>query len=143
MQFRGPAQALTRKTPLAPDVDLAAIGSSTRLTGFSGADLAALIREACVASLRQSMVTGDGRMSAALVGMHHFELAMRQVQPSVSRKDQRMYDGLRLRLRSARGHLQPEEAAPSEAPAQPPDADAAGREGGGEDTDGNEPMAIA
>ena len=40
--------------------------------------------------------------------MRHFELAMQRVQPSVSRKDQRMYDALRTKLRSTRGHLQPE-----------------------------------
>ena len=51
-------QALSRKTPLAGDVDLSVIGVSARLTGFSGADLAALVREACVCSLKESMVGG-------------------------------------------------------------------------------------
>ena len=44
--------ALTRQTPLAPGVDLAAIGAGPRTAGFSGADLAALVREAAVASLK-------------------------------------------------------------------------------------------
>ena len=51
-------QALSRKTPLAGDVDLSAVGVSARLTGFSGADLAALVREACVCSLKESMGGG-------------------------------------------------------------------------------------
>jgi ribosome biogenesis ATPase len=44
--------ALTRRTPLAPDVDLAALGAGPRTEGFSGADLAALVREAAVVSLK-------------------------------------------------------------------------------------------
>ena len=45
-------QALARRTPLAPDVDLASIGSGPRTEGYSGADLAALVREAAVTSLK-------------------------------------------------------------------------------------------
>ena len=44
--------ALTRRTPLAPGVDLAGLGAGPRTAGFSGADLAALVREAAVASLK-------------------------------------------------------------------------------------------
>lgn len=47
-------QALTRATPLAADVDLAAIGTSAATEGLSGADLAALVREAAVTSLKVS-----------------------------------------------------------------------------------------
>lgn len=120
--------ALTRRTPLAPGVDLEALGASPALTGFSGADLAALVREACVLALKESIAgslgAGTGASLAArsaaagppLVSAAHFAAAAQRVQPSVSRKDQRMYDALRLRLRSARGHLRPEEggAAPTE-----------------------------
>ena len=49
--------ALTRRTPLAPGVELAAIGASARTAGFSGADLAALVREAAVASLKARRVS--------------------------------------------------------------------------------------
>ena len=45
-------QALTRKTPLAVDVDVAAVGASPHCHGFSGADLAALVREACICALK-------------------------------------------------------------------------------------------
>ena len=45
-------RALARRTPLAPDVDLAAVGGGPRTEGYSGADLAALVREAAVASLK-------------------------------------------------------------------------------------------
>lgn len=45
-------QALTRKTPLAVDVDVEAVGASPHCHGFSGADLAALVREACICALK-------------------------------------------------------------------------------------------
>ena len=45
-------QALTRKTPLAVDVNVAAVGASPQCHGFSGADLAALVREACICALK-------------------------------------------------------------------------------------------
>jgi len=47
-------EALTRKTPLAVDVDVAAVGASPHCHGFSGADLAALVREACICALLHS-----------------------------------------------------------------------------------------
>lgn len=46
--------AQTARTPLAPGVDLGPLGRSPRVQGFSGADLAALVREAAVLSLKAS-----------------------------------------------------------------------------------------
>ena len=48
-------KTLTRKTPLAADVDVGSIGTSARCGGFSGADLASLVREACVAALKGNL----------------------------------------------------------------------------------------
>jgi ribosome biogenesis ATPase len=45
-------RALTRKVPLDPNTDLTAIGMSEKCEGFSGADMAAVVREACVLSLK-------------------------------------------------------------------------------------------
>ena len=50
-------QALTRKTPLAVDVDMTAVGASPQCHGFSGADLAALVREACICALKVCSLT--------------------------------------------------------------------------------------
>ena len=47
-------KALTRRTPLAPGVDAAAIAGSERCAGFSGADMAALVREATICALKVS-----------------------------------------------------------------------------------------
>ncbi|KAL6749669.1 P-loop containing nucleoside triphosphate hydrolase protein [Haematococcus lacustris] len=111
--------ALTRRTPLAPDVDVRKVGLSKQCDGFSGADLAALVREASVLALKQAMqqeASGSGHVSAqaaqvpcspspvpvVLVHAAHFEAALQRVQPSVSRKDTRVYEALR---RSLRGNL--------------------------------------
>jgi len=45
-------RALTQRTPLAADVDLAAVGLHANCGGFSGADVASLVREASVACLK-------------------------------------------------------------------------------------------
>jgi len=107
-------EALTRSTPLGDDVDLKEIAGLDQLTGFSGADLASLVREASVTALKERMMLGETEMTDASepvppggisVTRRHFMLSVPRVQPSVSRKDQRMYDSLRLKLRSSRGHL--------------------------------------
>lgn len=45
-------RALTRATPLAPDVDLQTIGLDAHCTGFSGADMASVVREAAVLTIK-------------------------------------------------------------------------------------------
>lgn len=42
---------------------------------------------------------GSGAPAALLVHMHHFEAALARVQPSVSPRDQLMYESLRQKLR--------------------------------------------
>ncbi|BDA42994.1 probable nuclear valosin-containing protein-like at C-terminar half [Coccomyxa sp. Obi] len=104
-------QALTRATPLATDVNLSSIGLSPRINGYSGADLAALVREAAVTSLKEAMQeevrVGAAPGSTPQVHMRHFQAAMSRIQPSVSWKDQRVYDALRQELRRSRLALQP------------------------------------
>ena len=51
---------------------------------------------------------GSGGAEPPLVHTHHFEQALQRVGPSVSRKDQRVYDALRWQLRSSRGNLNPQ-----------------------------------
>jgi ribosome biogenesis ATPase len=108
-------RALIRRTPLAADVDVDAVSTSEALTGFSGADMAALLREACVESLKESMALVGAKGARLEVAARHFQAALQQVQPSVSRKDQRMYDALRYKLRSSRSHLMREEVAAASA----------------------------
>ncbi|MEO3779102.1 AAA family ATPase [Micromonospora sp. B11E3] len=67
-------RAAARNVPLAPDVDLAALGDG--LDGFSAADCAALVREAALAAMRESL-------SASTVTAAHVAAARRRVRPSL------------------------------------------------------------
>ena len=93
-------KTLTRKTPIAADVRIERIALSAACEGFSGADLASLVREACVAALK-SMTTD----AAPTVTAAHFEQAFARVQPSVSKSDHERYDELRRKLRRERGTI--------------------------------------
>jgi transitional endoplasmic reticulum ATPase len=66
--------AAARRTPLAPDVDLAALAE--RCDGFSAADCAALVREAALVAMRESM-------QSAVVSAAHVEAARAAVRPSL------------------------------------------------------------
>ncbi|MEU0154256.1 AAA family ATPase [Micromonospora fulviviridis] len=75
----GPARgeilrAAARNVPLAPDVDLTALGAE--LDAFSAADCAALIREAALAAMRESL-------AASTVTAAHVETARARVRPSL------------------------------------------------------------
>jgi transitional endoplasmic reticulum ATPase len=75
----GPARAeilraASRDVPLAADVDLTALGAE--LDGFSAADCAALIREAALAAMRESL-------TASTVTAAHVEAARTRVRPSL------------------------------------------------------------
>ncbi|MCI4459718.1 MAG: CDC48 family AAA ATPase [Acidilobus sp.] len=66
----------TRHVPLAEDVDLREIAKMTN--GYTGADLAALVREASLAALREDL-------KATRVRFKHFEQALSKVRPSVTK----------------------------------------------------------
>jgi len=118
--------ALSKKVKLGPDVDLHAIAHNPHTEGFSGADCAALLREAGLAVLRDgvlsrtttqkqqttassSTMTDDGsndedkkKESSLQITAHHFQYAFEHVLPSVSRKDHARYNRLRDRMARAR-----------------------------------------
>ena len=88
---------LCRHTPLAEEVSLEAVAADARCEGFSGADLASLIREAGVAALRSTLyangtmqpVPSYDSMSTVprlSVKREHFEMAFRKVAPSVTKQ---------------------------------------------------------
>ena len=115
---------LTRRTPLAPGSDPCVLAASPACEGFSGADLASLVREAGVCAIREAVerADGEGGGAASVVGVAgeaaattdarqpppqqqrlvvrdaHFRAALRSVGPSVSKRDVRVYDALRSRL---------------------------------------------
>ncbi|KAN0061029.1 Ribosome biogenesis ATPase rix7 [Thecaphora frezii] len=118
-------KTLTKKSPLADTsntadardvVDLRAVAEDKRADGFSGADLAALTREAAVTALREtiqfsiSLEAEPGRLPATvstsareswasvLITQRHFLRALDKIQPSVSVAQRRKYANLRNRL---------------------------------------------
>ncbi|XP_040207319.1 nuclear valosin-containing protein-like [Rana temporaria] len=88
------------RPPLASDVDLEVIAFDERCDCFTGADLSALVREASINTLRVEMLEPGpiGCRGKIEVYKKHFEDAFNKVKPSVSRKDQVMYEQLRLSL---------------------------------------------
>jgi len=99
-------QAIAQKVQLAADVDLQAVGSDDRCNGFSGADLAALVREAGLAVIKEMTITtasagiaprgGDGgemevEEELVQISRRHFEIAFSKVRPSVATKDKKRF----------------------------------------------------
>ncbi|XP_077005253.1 nuclear valosin-containing protein-like isoform X2 [Tamandua tetradactyla] len=88
------------KPPLDADVNLETIASDLRCDCYTGADLSALVREASVCALRQEMARPTSRHEKGelKVSHKHFEEAFKKVKPSVSKKDQVMYEALQQSL---------------------------------------------
>jgi len=81
-------QVHTRAMPLAPDVDLADLAAQT--AGYTGADLAAVAREAAMDALRRARTPGSGPPIAPgslLVTYQDFMSAMDKVEPWFRRID--------------------------------------------------------
>jgi transitional endoplasmic reticulum ATPase len=81
-------QVHTRVMPLAPDVDLADVAAQT--AGYTGADLAAVAREAAMDALRRARTPDSGppAPSASLVVTYaDFMTAMDKVEPWFRRID--------------------------------------------------------
>jgi ribosome biogenesis ATPase len=99
-------KTLASKVTLGNDVDLDSIGMSSRAEGYSGADCAALLREAGLAVLKEdALATSEGRSPSSVelrIMAKHFEVAFTSVLPSVSKKDQSRYDRIRDRMAHAR-----------------------------------------
>jgi ribosome biogenesis ATPase len=104
-------KTLTKKTPLSDAIDLKSIAHDDRATGFSGADLASLVRESSVVALKSALYKGpsenqsDGELKAelaqekkVLVSMDHFNTALNKVSPSVSKQDMKLFEGLKVKF---------------------------------------------
>jgi len=68
-------KVLTKKMPMAKDVNLESIAERTE--NYSGADLAAIVREAGLSAIREDS-------NAKIVYMRHFEEALSKIQPSLT-----------------------------------------------------------
>ncbi|BFZ54609.1 Ribosome bioproteinsis ATPase rix7 [Savitreella phatthalungensis] len=91
-------QTLSRKTPLSDDVDLNLIARDERCANYSGADLAALVREASVTALRRMVFDSSYEVTSnetVTVTSCDFENALITVRPSVSDVQRHSYESLR------------------------------------------------
>ncbi|MEM2377524.1 MAG: CDC48 family AAA ATPase [Candidatus Korarchaeum sp.] len=84
-------RVLTKRVPLARDVDLRRIALMTER--YSGADLAALVREAAMAALREDL-------GADKVEARHFEIAMSRVKPSLTDEILKYFEEVKKTLRA-------------------------------------------
>lgn len=110
-------KTITAKTPLSDEVDLQSIAYDAKLEGFSGADLAALVREAAVLALRETIHFHNSQSTPSaipakkgkkeeegvkVIVMHsHFVAALSKIQPSVSAQQRRKYLSLRQKLQGS------------------------------------------
>ncbi|XP_038816435.1 nuclear valosin-containing protein-like [Salvelinus namaycush] len=94
---------------LEQDVSLEEMAHDVRSDCFTGADLSALVREASVNALRAYLLTqpnpsytghsySNGPVADIRVSKQNFEDAFKKVRPSVSKRDQRMYEQLKESL---------------------------------------------
>lgn len=81
------------KPVLEADVDLDVIGKSEQCDGFTGADLAALVREAGIQSLKDYMLMNDQTKSLT-ISTDHFNRAVNKIISSVSEKVRCSYQNL-------------------------------------------------
>ncbi len=79
-----------RKMPLAEDVDINLLIERTE--GFTGADIENLCREAGIVALRENI-------NANIVYMRHFEEALKNVTPSVSKNLREYYQSIDKKIR--------------------------------------------
>lgn len=91
-------EAATRKSPLDPKVDLEKVARDPRCEGFSGADLAALAREAALETIRRAPPEGTAE-AEELVTPAHFEAALNNVKPSVTPEEARRCMQMETKLR--------------------------------------------
>ncbi|XP_041352372.1 nuclear valosin-containing protein-like [Gigantopelta aegis] len=86
------------KPSLSADVNLEEISKDSRCDRLTGADLAALVREASVTALKDIISQPDRVQVHISVAKVHFEAAFQKVRPSVSKKDEEKYERLKTRL---------------------------------------------
>ena len=80
----------TRHMPLSEDVDLHELARITE--GYTGADIAAVCREAAMTALREAS-------KPTKVSMKHFQAALKVITPSVSKEDIKRYEEIGRKMK--------------------------------------------
>eukprot|EP00288_Rhodomonas_lens_P019397 CAMPEP_0177689928 /NCGR_PEP_ID=MMETSP0484_2-20121128/471_1 /TAXON_ID=354590 /ORGANISM="Rhodomonas lens, Strain RHODO" /LENGTH=328 /DNA_ID=CAMNT_0019200391 /DNA_START=19 /DNA_END=1005 /DNA_ORIENTATION=- len=114
---------LARKMPLSSDIDLAAVAADPRTNGYSGADLASLMRESAMLALREDLGKGKrGEPQATgqlLIEKRHLLSALSSILPSVNQRDEKRYEHMSARLRQSRSHVIEQDGDDAPPPANP------------------------
>jgi transitional endoplasmic reticulum ATPase len=87
----------TKRIKLSSDVNLEELAKKTE--GYTGADIAAVVREAAMLALRETIK--ERTPTAKPVSMKHFEEALKRIPPSLSTEDIRRYEDMAKRIRRA------------------------------------------
>lgn len=88
-------QTVARKTAIEPDVNLTEIAK--KCVRFSGADLAALVREAAVIAVSRTLSNQDPELKLTVTDKD-FQEALGKVPPSVSQAEENQYLSLRATI---------------------------------------------
>ncbi|WP_297470527.1 AAA family ATPase, partial [Thermococcus sp.] len=99
----------TRKVPLAEDVSLEELAKRTE--GYTGADIAAVVREAAMLAMRRALQEGiikpgmkaDEIRRKVKVTMKDFEEALKKIGPSVSKETMEYYRKIQEQFKQSRG----------------------------------------
>ena len=100
-------RAVTRKTPLADDVDLERIATSSKADGLSGADLSALAREAAVLAREQAVCTRENAVRAAQDNVKDSEAKLTQAWALYRMQLQQAYQAERENIKPHQNHQLP------------------------------------
>ena len=94
------------------NIDLNEICNDSKLDGFSGADLAALIREAQLHGLKRlneikvdNEDDNNNNLNNFMLEKQDFNYAIDNISPSVSSKDRLKYENLKKKLQESRSHI--------------------------------------
>ena len=84
---------IIKKLPLKLKCNLEEIFSGNKLEGYSGADLASLVRETQMTCLRRSMLNSDTNDNCEIfMEKKDFEISLSKIMPSVSKQDKLKYE---------------------------------------------------
>ena len=121
-------ETITKNLKLDKSVDLGKINGDKRMEGFSGADIAALVREAQLHALKRlneiekerikkekeiniknenkiNMINDEKKEIEFRINMSDFEYSLNNILPSVSLNDKKKYENLKKKLQESRSHL--------------------------------------
>ena len=89
------------------DINFDNINNDKRMEGFSGADIAALVREAQLHALKRlnQKEKENEEINEFNINMSDFEYSLNNILPSVSLNDKKKYENLKKKLQESRSHL--------------------------------------